>query len=92
MPSIDSIVDGTASDQEKIVDYLRKTTLVGILPVPHPILIRHYAPNKQTQTWFNHFLWGVVYIRNSTETHVLKDTTPQLFLIRSPEDEAKASQ
>ena len=37
---------------------------VGLLPVPHPIVIRKYQPNRHTNMWFTTFLWGLVFLRN----------------------------
>jgi len=42
-PTVKDLLTGTAEDDAKIVEYLTKTTLVGTLPVPHPILIRKYV-------------------------------------------------
>ncbi len=41
------------------------TTMVGLLPVPHPILIRKYQPNEYTNLWFTTYIWGVIYLRNT---------------------------
>jgi hypothetical protein len=40
-----------------------KGTLVGLLPVPHPILIRKYIANTATNNWFRTYMWGVIYLR-----------------------------
>ena len=38
--------------------------MVGLLPVPHPIVIRKYHPNQFTNLWFTTYLWGVIFIQN----------------------------
>lgn len=43
--------------------FLQHGTLVGLLPVPHPILIRKYQANSGTTTWFRTYMWGVIYLR-----------------------------
>lgn len=48
----------------QVVEFLQTTTLVGLLPVPHPIVIRKYQPNKYTSLWFSAFLWGVIFTHN----------------------------
>lgn len=53
-----------AVDEETVLDFLRKTTLVGLLPQPHPIVTRRHEPNEFTALWFSTFLWGVIYLRN----------------------------
>jgi hypothetical protein len=83
-PQIEAIVEGAAEDQDKIVNFLKKTTLVGILPVPHPILIRHYSANRQTHIWFLQYIWGVIFIRHYVELLVFAETEPRLFNARLP--------
>ncbi|GMH60440.1 hypothetical protein TrRE_jg8536, partial [Triparma retinervis] len=66
LPLIDAMVsarDGVV-DEEDILDLLRNTTLVGLLPVPHPIVIRQYRQNDWTGTWLTAYLWGVIFLRN----------------------------
>ncbi len=43
--------------------FLQNGTLVGLLPVPHPILIRKYQPNLGTIMWLKTYMWGVIYLR-----------------------------
>lgn len=45
---------------ESVLEFLQQTTMVGLLPVPHPIVIRNYFPNVYTDLWFNSYLWGVL--------------------------------
>lgn len=54
-------------DEKKIIEFIRRTTLVGLLPVPHPILIRRYQSNRTAMTslWFTPFIWNVILRRNS---------------------------
>mmetsp|Transcript_4257 Transcript_4257/g.4675 ORF Transcript_4257/g.4675 Transcript_4257/m.4675 type:complete len:466 (-) Transcript_4257:46-1443(-) len=63
-PEVNAMVTGSASDEVAIISYLKKTTLVGLLPVPHPILIRRYKPNLATLLWFHSYMWGIVVVRN----------------------------
>eukprot|EP00397_Hematodinium_sp_SG-2012_P007793 GEMP01007843.1.p1 GENE.GEMP01007843.1~~GEMP01007843.1.p1 ORF type:complete len:798 (-),score=139.11 GEMP01007843.1:1162-3555(-) len=55
--------DGLA-DQADIVEFLKQETMVGLLPVPHPIVIRTYEPNRYTALWFTSYLWGVIFTRS----------------------------
>jgi len=81
VPQLPSLVSGSSADEAAILQYLKETTLVGLLPVPHPILIRRYQNNAATNMWFTTFMWGVIYLRNSSPptyygTHV------RLFVIK----------
>lgn len=51
-------------DEVEILEVLRDVTMVGLLPVPHAIVIRKYQPNQYTALWFTAFLWGVIFLRN----------------------------
>lgn len=51
------------TDESEILKFLQHGTLVGLLPVPHPILIRKYQPNAGTAMWFRTYMWGVIYLR-----------------------------
>ncbi|KAL8272056.1 hypothetical protein Esti_003991 [Eimeria stiedai] len=50
-------------DQTQVLEFLQKTTMVGLLPVPHPIVIRNYYPNAYTDLWFTSYMWGVLVSR-----------------------------
>lgn len=55
---------GGSLDEDAIIYFLRTTTMVGLLPVPHPIVIRKYQINQFTHLWFTTFTWGVIFLRN----------------------------
>ena len=52
-------IDKGLTDKSEILKFLQRGTLVGLLPVPHPILIRKYQANGGTTA-----LWGIIYLRN----------------------------
>lgn len=47
-----------SAGEEEIIQFLQDHTLVGLLPVPHPILCRKYQPSNHIGLWFTTFLWG----------------------------------
>ncbi|CAM9839152.1 unnamed protein product [Scytosiphon promiscuus] len=64
-PQVDEICqEANGLDESIMVDFVNNTTMVGLLPVPHPIVIRKYHPNQHTAIWFTAFMWGVVFVRN----------------------------
>mmetsp|Transcript_34136 Transcript_34136/g.80336 ORF Transcript_34136/g.80336 Transcript_34136/m.80336 type:complete len:799 (-) Transcript_34136:211-2607(-) len=68
VPVVDEIVakrQGNVDEQE-ILDVLRDIVMVGLLPVPHAIVIRKYQPNQYTALWFTAFMWGVIFLRNQS--------------------------
>lgn len=58
-----SIAGRGLTDESEILRFLQHGTLVGLLPVPHPILIRKYQANAGTAMWFRTYMWGVIYLR-----------------------------
>ncbi|XP_014235010.1 protein HID1 isoform X2 [Trichogramma pretiosum] len=65
VPQVEKIcIDKSLTDEGEILKFLQHGTLVGLLPVPHPILIRRYQANTGTSAWFRTYMWGVIYLRN----------------------------
>jgi hypothetical protein len=66
VPVVDDIIDSNqgAVDESDLLRVLADITMVGLLPVPHPIIVRKYQPNQYTALWCTAFLWGVVFLRN----------------------------
>ncbi|XP_017777930.1 PREDICTED: protein HID1 [Nicrophorus vespilloides] len=82
VPQVEKIcIDKGLTDESEILKFLQHGTLVGLLPVPHPILIRKYQANTGTTTWFRTYMWGVIYLRNM-DPPVWYDTDVKLFEIQ----------
>lgn len=66
VPVVDEIVARRqgAVDEQEILTILHDIVMVGLLPVPHAIVIRKYQPNQYTALWFTAFMWGVIFLRN----------------------------
>uniref|UniRef100_A0A7S3JVS4 HID1 domain-containing protein n=1 Tax=Aureoumbra lagunensis TaxID=44058 RepID=A0A7S3JVS4_9STRA len=65
-PQIDELISQSefALDESALLEFIKNTTMVGLLPVPHAIVIRKYQPNAFTSLWFTAFLWGVIFLQN----------------------------
>ncbi|CAD6185152.1 unnamed protein product [Caenorhabditis auriculariae] len=82
VPQVEKIcIDKGLTDESEILKFLQHGTLVGLLPVPHPILIRKYQANAGTNHWFRTYMWGVIYLRN-TDPPIWYDTDVKLFEIQ----------
>uniref|UniRef100_UPI003AAA9D74 protein HID1 isoform X2 n=1 Tax=Centroberyx gerrardi TaxID=166262 RepID=UPI003AAA9D74 len=82
VPQVEKIcIDKGLTDESEILKFLQHGTLVGLLPVPHPILIRKYQANAGTAMWFRTYMWGVVYLRN-VDPPIWYDTDVRLFEIQ----------
>lgn len=83
VPQIDELVQIDSSlDEGQLLDFIRQTTLVGLLPVPHPIVIRKYQPNKYTCLWFTAFMWGVIFMHNQ-DIPLFDGRKVKLFLVET---------
>lgn len=69
-------------DEKQVVDFIKSTTMVGLLPVPHPIVIRKYQPNKFTCLWFTAFQWGVIFMHNQQHVPLFDGKNVRLFLVQ----------
>ncbi|XP_026077932.1 protein HID1-like isoform X1 [Carassius auratus] len=82
VPQVEKIcIDKGLTDESEILKFLQHGTLVGLLPVPHPILIRKYQANEGTALWFRTYMWGIIYLRNE-DPPVWYDTDVKLFEIQ----------
>ncbi|KAI6201050.1 hypothetical protein M3Y96_00800100 [Aphelenchoides besseyi] len=82
VPQVEKIcIDKGLTDESEILKFLQHGTLVGLLPVPHPILIRKYQANAGTNHWFRTYMWGIIYLRN-TEPPIWFETKVDLFEIQ----------
>jgi len=82
LPRIDSLAQTKVSTPSEgdILSMIQSTTLVGVLPVPHSIIVRRYIANTYTNLWFTTNIWGIIFLRN--QTYPLFDSEKiQLFSI-----------
>ena len=69
------------NDELQVTAFIENTTLVGLLPVPHPILIRRYHENTATHIWFRVYAWGLIFLRY-TQPPALLGTAVKLFVVQ----------
>lgn len=61
-PQLERFVAETGASEDACIDFLRASTVVGVLPQPHPIVQRIYQPNDYTSLWFSTFTWSTIYL------------------------------
>jgi High-temperature-induced dauer-formation protein len=66
----------------QVLEFLRKVTLVGILPHPQPIHIRRFQWGEALVIWFRSMLWGQAYVFSLTGNGVWNGTNIKLFQIK----------
>ena len=88
VPVVDDIVTKKHGvvDEQEILDVLNEITMVGLLPVPHPIVIRKYQPNQYTALWFTAFMWGVIFLRNQKPLQLFDGESVELFQVSIDND------
>ncbi|RYE83531.1 MAG: hypothetical protein EOO65_03795 [Methanosarcinales archaeon] len=69
LPIVEEYVreSGNSADDVAVVAFVKQVELVGILPVPHPIVLRRYEPNEYTALWFTTFTWSSIFLSLATE-------------------------
>lgn len=82
-PQVEKIcVDRGVTDEAEILDFLQNGTLVGLLPQPHPIMIRRYQTTPGPSVWFALFIWSDIYIKNLFPP-IWHGTQIKLFRVRN---------
>jgi hypothetical protein len=74
----------------QVLEYLRKVTLVGILPHPQPIHIRRFQWGEALVIWFRSMLWGQAYVFSLSSAGVWNGTNIKLFQIKHETSQSKA--
>lgn len=50
--------------EDEVLRFIEGSTLVGLLPVPHQLLVRKYVENDNMTRWFTAYIWGTIYMRS----------------------------
>ncbi|KAI8586060.1 high-temperature-induced dauer-formation protein-domain-containing protein [Geranomyces variabilis] len=65
-PTIEQLcVEKGINDDRKVLEFLESGTLVGVLPVPHPIFVRKFVASNGIRVWFCGWFWGCVYMKSN---------------------------
>lgn len=80
-PKIQQLITGSGEDEHVILNFLQNNTIVGILPVPHPIVIRKYVDTDATNGWFTVFAFGVI-VKRAYSPPVFLNSRIQLFTLQ----------
>ena len=65
LPRIEAMARATPNlSDAAVLQFVQSQTLVGILPLPHPIVVRRYVRNAATSAWFSKYIMGLVYLKS----------------------------
>ena len=73
------------TDEAEILTFLQNGTLVGLLPVPHPILIRRHHSVPNSTVWYYSYVLGAMYLR-CMDPAVWHGTTVRLFRVKTVQE------
>eukprot|EP00898_Chlorokybus_atmophyticus_P000087 jgi/Chlat1/1079/Chrsp110S01573 len=71
------------TDLEQCKEFLRSSTLVGLLPVPNRIVTRKFQANEFTNLWFSAYLWSLIYLKTQDTEYppIFSGDTVKLFRV-----------
>ncbi|KAI8915975.1 high-temperature-induced dauer-formation protein-domain-containing protein [Gorgonomyces haynaldii] len=52
------------NDESKLLDFVSKETMVGVLPQPHPLQVCVFVYSNPMHVWFTSYFWGCVYLQS----------------------------
>ncbi|KAL2916809.1 hypothetical protein HK105_203588 [Polyrhizophydium stewartii] len=58
-------IENGLNDDRRVVEFLSKETVVGVLPQPHPIVMRRFTYTDSMHVWFTSYFWGTVYLKGT---------------------------
>jgi hypothetical protein len=82
--------ENDACDEQAILTFLQRRTLVGLIPLPKPISIRKFRMSGEIATWLTSFLYGVIYLHSGVPP-IWYGTDVKLFTVKSASTSANAS-
>lgn len=59
---------GRLDNEFVVLEMIQSSTVVGILPPPHSIVVRRYMSTRFTTVWFATYIWGLVFLKNEKPT------------------------
>ncbi|KAI8810496.1 high-temperature-induced dauer-formation protein-domain-containing protein [Cladochytrium replicatum] len=69
-PQIEHLcIEKGLNDDRQVLEHLQSGTLVGLLPIPHPIYVRRFFFNEAMRIWFTSYLWGVIFLKSTGTTN-----------------------
>ena len=56
-PKVEELCVHESVDEVTVLEYLKKATLVGVLPQPPPIFVRKFVHTDGIRVWLTSYLW-----------------------------------
>lgn len=81
-PLVEDFAKNSSIDELQVMELIRKTTMVGLLPVPHPIVIRKYQANRYTSLWFTAYQWSTIFMYSSRTLPLFEGKAVRLFTVQ----------
>eukprot|EP00049_Salpingoeca_infusionum_P023271 m.11221 g.11221 ORF g.11221 m.11221 type:complete len:829 (-) comp5685_c0_seq2:2831-5317(-) len=79
VPLIESMcAEKGVTDEAEVIEFLKNGTMVGLLPVPHPIVTRKYQGSARNSMWVSSYAWSLIFLQNVSPA-LFFDTNITLF-------------
>ena len=78
--------DDAVLDEEELVRFLRKRTLVGLVPLNYPLQVIRFRMSPEIQSWLTSYLYGIVCLHQE-QASLWNDTAIKLFVVRYDDTE-----
>ncbi|CAG8457531.1 3335_t:CDS:10 [Racocetra persica] len=65
-----------------VLEFLRTTSLIGILSPPQSLFIRKFQWSEASVVWFASMLWAQVYLASLSHLGIFNGTNVKLFLVK----------
>jgi hypothetical protein len=69
-----------ATTGDDVIKFIKKTTLVGLLPVPHTIIVRTFVTSPRIELYLATYCWGLIYLK---QTDMFSARQIKLFNVNS---------
>jgi hypothetical protein len=64
VPQVEALcASKSVTNEVEILEFLQNGTLVGLLPMPHPIVIRKQRAPIGPCIWLYSFVWSIIYVK-----------------------------
>lgn len=64
VPEVERLVENDTASEEDIIAFLKGTTLVGLLPLPHEIVIRTFLGSTNIDCFLLTYTWSQIYLKS----------------------------
>jgi len=80
LPKLEKMAENN-SNEEDVLDSLKKISIVGIIPPPNPLLIRKYHLVLKIVEKHHVFMWSIIFVNTSEKISLFDKDLIKLFVV-----------